>query len=821
MKKSVFFAAVFFILFSLINLRAQNIIQNHSITGICYAGSKINRIYVPPPKDFTRRLASKSGGPITLVYSGVPEEGKIAVNYAIKIIESMLPSDIKLTIKASWRNFSGPMKVMFLGVGRVTGYVEGWEIDAFNPIAFYPVTVAEKIAGRSLDNDSVPDIEIAINSKIPWYFKTDGNTPSAKYDLVTVVLHEVCHGLGFDGSFYIDSSKGNYGDTASIPEIYDTFVENLSGEKLTDTAFFKHNSLNLGQELVGGQLYFNGPLTRRYLNEGRARLYSPPAWDQGSSVVHLDESSTAEINSLMTPYIDLGEAIHDPGNLTFSILGDLGWINTKILTQKIKDTEDHLIWIDISATIKSDTSYSGNLVGIVYSFDDFRTFDTLMMTSALSDNNYSAKVFIPSYNAKLSYYIFAADNFSRIYKSPSFPVKPPFTVFIGTDTVRPVISHTPLRYCFENIDSIPFEADVTDNVGIDAVYLEYKINNGPLKYFGLIAGDQDKYNAKINAKQDLVTGGDTLKYRIIAVDKSVAGNTCSSPSKGYYSIRIEPVRPVRKYVTDFSDASNDFFMLGFRISRPQNFSSYGLNTDHPYRSPDQNNKSMDLTSVLRRPLIFNDSGMVFIYRELVLVDPGYEDVLFGYYNSADYAIVEGSKDFGKNWFSLADGYNSRINTSWEASYNSAFDSHNNSTFIGKESMMMTHYLFPQVNSKISDGDTLLIRFRLHSDLNFSGWGWVIDDLKINPENSGELIANDLRVFPNPGNGLINIDIGNGNKVNSVEINIYDALGKNIIKRQFYPAEPGIVNISGNPPGVYIIVIKGEYWTKNIKYVLIK
>ena len=33
----------------------------------------------------------------------------------------------------------------------------------------------------------------------------------------------------------------------------------------------------------------------------------------------------------MTPFIDLGEAIHDPGKYTFSILGDLGWINTRII----------------------------------------------------------------------------------------------------------------------------------------------------------------------------------------------------------------------------------------------------------------------------------------------------------------------------------------------------------------------------------------------------------------------------------------------------------------------------------------------------------
>ncbi len=87
-----------------------------------------------------------------------------------------------------------------------------------------------------------------------------------------------------------------------------------------------------------------------------------------------------QADALMTPYIDYGEAIHNPGKLTMSILGDLGWINTRILQIEIKDTEEHLSEIQINATIKSDTTYNKEMVGLVYSFNDFLTSDTLMMT---------------------------------------------------------------------------------------------------------------------------------------------------------------------------------------------------------------------------------------------------------------------------------------------------------------------------------------------------------------------------------------------------------------------------------------------------------
>ena len=76
---------------------------------------------------------------------------------------------------------------------------------------------------------------MAVNSSINWYLGTDGQTPVQKYDLVTVAIHEICHGLGFFDSFNTDGTIGSYG-IGSLPVIYDTFIENLSGNRLTDTS---------------------------------------------------------------------------------------------------------------------------------------------------------------------------------------------------------------------------------------------------------------------------------------------------------------------------------------------------------------------------------------------------------------------------------------------------------------------------------------------------------------------------------------------------------------------------------------------------------
>ncbi len=68
----------------------------------------------------------------------------------------------------------------------------------------------------------------------------DGDTPSQLYDFVTVVLHEIAHGLGFTGFFYVSNNLGYYdfneiGDATS----YDIMVLNKSNQYLVDQMFLR------------------------------------------------------------------------------------------------------------------------------------------------------------------------------------------------------------------------------------------------------------------------------------------------------------------------------------------------------------------------------------------------------------------------------------------------------------------------------------------------------------------------------------------------------------------------------------------------------
>jgi hypothetical protein len=816
----IFYTGLIFIT-SAPGLNAQELIKNTHITSTCYAGNKVKRVYIPPPEEFYKKRGQKGGASITFNYTGFSATGITAMEWAGSILETILPSDVHITVVATWMNIS-PAGI--LANSTTTGFVGGWSIDAWKPWAIYPVALAEKIAGKSLNEDSNGDIELNINSSVNWYLGTDGNVPPNKYDLITVVIHELIHGLGFLDSFRVNGSLGSYG-ISSVPMIYDSFVEDYTGNNLTDTLLYINPSAALKTRITSGSLYFDGPLLKNYTSGVRARLYAPSPFDEGSSVSHLDEDTYPTGDALMTPYIDLREAIHDPGKFTMSILGDVGWINTRIIHETLKDTEESLSNITISATIKSDTAYNHNKVGLVYSFNNFATSQAVYMTSPQSDNNYTTTIAIPSYNTRVDYYLSAVDCFSRSYRSPSTVHESHYSFFIGTDTVKPVIKHTSQEYYLEKIDTIKFNAVVTDNIGVDTVYLEYKINNGPSNYLGLKPFENDGYSNFLKAKTLSLAAGDSIKYRIIALDKAALPNQKILPANGYFSVNIERIDPVAtSYTTDFSDASADFLNNGFYISKPDGFSNYGLHTVHPYVSPGETGTgdSIGYTAMLRTPVIFDVNGMIIRYSEVVLVEPGEEGYLFGSIYFYDYVIVEGSRNFGKTWFHLADGYDSRYKDAWLTAYKSAI-SGDNSTYVGNESLLMNHSIYPKVSSDFSAGDTLMVRFRLFSDPLANGWGWVIEGLHIGPliNSIQDVSYQPLVIYPDPGDGHFTIKQPGNINLKQISYKIYSSTGACLITGKTDGSEELKIDISSYPSALYFIVLYKGNEIQTLKYNLIK
>jgi len=407
---------------------------------------------------------------------------------------------------------------------------------------------------------------------------------------------------------------------------------------------------------------------------------------------------------------------------------------------------------------------------------------------------------------------------------PSFPEIFRYRVYIGTDTVSPVIAHTPADYYLEAVDTFKFDVLATDNLGIDTIYVEYKINDGPSGYLGL--NDKGNYQYSISIKASLLSfaGGDSIRYRIIAIDKATNANQKILPANGYFAVKIEDIGPVlNSYSTDFTDAASHFFNLGFDISKPTGFSKYGLNSKHPYESPETDNDSIVSYAMLRNPVRFDPLGMIITYRDLALVEPGEEGSVFGSTDFYDYVVLQGSVDFGKTWFNLEDGYDCRFQNSWKTLYNNSVNTLGNSTAAGSESLLIGHTLLPVTGKHISAGDTLMIRFKLYSDPYAYGWGWIIEDLHIGPmidyvEKTG---SEQVVIYPNPGKGIIALrgDIIESSK--PLKYNIFNTSGI-LIKSGYLKGEPeSMIDISEQPSGIYLIHLYTPSGLYNYKYNLIR
>ena len=272
--------------------------------------------FIPPPAYFDPLEINRASN-ITVNYNGFPANAEVAFEYAVAIWESTLTSSVPIVIDANWASLAGGT----LGFAGANGFYINFPGNTASN-TFFPQALANKLRGS--DNGvGDEDISCTFNSNFNWYFGTDGNTPGGQYDFVTVVLHELGHGLGFLGSGNVSSGNGFIGFGGN-PFIYDTFVENNGGTAITA---FTDGSTALANQLEGNNLYWNGALGIANNSGTRPRIYAPGTWNGGSSYSHLNESTypAGNVNSLMTPFLGSAEANHDPGPIVEGMFEDMGW----------------------------------------------------------------------------------------------------------------------------------------------------------------------------------------------------------------------------------------------------------------------------------------------------------------------------------------------------------------------------------------------------------------------------------------------------------------------------------------------------------------
>jgi hypothetical protein len=765
--------------------------------------NEVNKIFTPPPL-FLKSAESKKCE-IVVNYVNFPEGAKVAFEYAISIYEKSISSSVPIMVTANWKNMKGSI----LALSGPVSFHKNFN-DAPISDVYYPIALAEKLSGKSLNGEKDADIICSFDSKKPWYFGTDGNTPATKYDFVSVVLHEIAHGLGISGFLADENGRGKINNAGNNPSAYDYYIYNSKNQQITDKKLFSSPSVQLHQQLISNKLNVNCTLG---CNQNKAKIYAPVKWRSGASIYHL--KSTASTNELMNPSLCRGTANHNAGGNTLKVLNKIGWDIISYKLQKIKDCEKMAKELPVQTKFLNKLHLANSLVQVVYSTNYFFTKDSVTLKYNNKSKTFEGKIPLNSYLGKVQYYFKSTTADNKTFTQPRQAPKRILNFRVGPDNYSPTLQHNPTKLISGTNPVINLLAVATDNLGIRSVIVEYKINNVIQKPVQLSAKANDVFSGNLNLNCKL-EGNDLIEYRIIAKDNSTKKNVQCLPKTGFYQVHVSELKaPVESYTTDFNLVNTDFSTTDFKMDTPAGFSDGNLHTNHPYQLSNVINQRYSLIAQLNTPVILKENGKM-TFDEVVLVEPSEPGVKYTNKYFWDFVIVEGSKDGGKNWHPFIDGYDSGVKSEWASKFSSTLKS-STSSASGNKNMFWKNTINLTETNFFSAGDTVLFRFRLASDKSVSGWGWAIDNLSIQGLNTekDEITANEITVdpsvtvYPNPFSSNLFIDCSKLTNQTEVVVKIINLTGKTVYRETKYDSEynPKLqINLSNIDSGIYIASI---------------
>ncbi len=162
------------------------------------------------------------------------------------------------------------------------------------------------------------EIALVIDWGYAWYLG-DGFPPTTQFDLRSVVLHEVTHGLGF---ISLLSATGESRGKPNVYSVFDSFLRRSgTGEPMVDNPALPVFT-GTAADLTGGALVFGGPnATAAYGSS--PFVNTPGTFAAGTSLQHWDQSSVG--NAVMNPRYSSGVVQRAYTYFEVNALKDLGY----------------------------------------------------------------------------------------------------------------------------------------------------------------------------------------------------------------------------------------------------------------------------------------------------------------------------------------------------------------------------------------------------------------------------------------------------------------------------------------------------------------
>ena len=252
-----------------------------------------------------------------------------AVQLAADLVAALGESDVEILVGASFDPLLCQTNKVILAQATPAWWFPNVP-GAPHQNTWYPLALANKLAGRDLCTGTIcagdPDIIAWFNSKVGttacsgWgnmYLGLDANPPAGAYDLVSIALHEIVHGLGFVTGMDLQTGEGMDGRN-------DVFMLHLRDSRTGKQFPEMTNRERAAASRAGSDLRWNGPavvaasgyLTAGADSSGRVKM------QVGESIAHF--SLDLEPDELMEPSALRGRAVRDAW-LTTRLLVDIGW----------------------------------------------------------------------------------------------------------------------------------------------------------------------------------------------------------------------------------------------------------------------------------------------------------------------------------------------------------------------------------------------------------------------------------------------------------------------------------------------------------------
>jgi hypothetical protein len=135
------------------------------------------------------------------------------------------------------------------------------------------------------------------------------------------------------------------------------------------------------------------------------------------------------------------------------------------------------------------------------------------------------------------------------------------------------------------------------------------------------------------------------------------------------------------------------------------------------------------------------------------------------------------------------------------------------------------------SGKFSVNDQVIIRFRLHADVGAHGWGWAVDNLKIQAPKVDPIlaiepssIAKGLQISPNPSSGLLQVVYEQASDLNGMALRVIDLQGRSVFNQNYTTQGNRFerqIDLSYLASGTYALQLQVENQVVLKRFVLVK